>query len=194
MHITYKLLLYNIVCTLSQRNSIWRANTCDQALNLLNEEITFYIQKTQTKPMERTLRRTLASQAQHILWRTIHGLWNGAPPPTLNTSITFNKNITKYYELFHQTIHKHITHNRSINRTTQTNYKDITSHSPQLKSKRQCNKGKNNLQSPDQLNNSHLNQIVPLVLSFLMSMLETAPNTNIIPYIWTVASPHPKTK
>ena len=48
-------------------------------------------------------------QAQHAyLWKTIHSLSNRAPPPTLNTSITFTKTI------------KHATHkkNRSINRVT----------------------------------------------------------------------------
>ena len=35
----------DIVCKITQRNNIRRANTCDPALKLLNEEITSDIQK-----------------------------------------------------------------------------------------------------------------------------------------------------
>ena len=121
VHFNCMLLLYNLVCTLSQINNLRRANTCDPALKLLNEEKTFYIQKHKQKLWKELLDAHWHHRHNtHILWRTIHGIWNRAPPPTLNTSITFNKNITAYYELFHQTIHKHITHNtsRSINRAT----------------------------------------------------------------------------
>ena len=40
MHRNCKLLSEDIVCKITQRNNIWRANTCDPALKLLNEEIT----------------------------------------------------------------------------------------------------------------------------------------------------------
>ena len=36
---------FNIVCTITQRNNLRRANTCDPALKLLNEKITSEIQK-----------------------------------------------------------------------------------------------------------------------------------------------------
>ena len=65
MHSNCRLLPEDIVCKITQRNNIRRANTCDPALKLLNEEITSDIQQTQTKHMEGALRRSLGSQAQH---------------------------------------------------------------------------------------------------------------------------------
>ena len=40
-----RLLPEDIVCKITQRNNLRRANTCDSALKLLNEEITSNIQK-----------------------------------------------------------------------------------------------------------------------------------------------------
>ena len=65
MHSNCRLLPEDIVCKITQRNNIRRANTCDPALKLLNEEITSHIQKPQTKHMEGALRRSLGSHAQH---------------------------------------------------------------------------------------------------------------------------------
>ena len=65
MHSNCRILPDHIVCTITQRNNIRRANTCDPALKLLNEEITSRHTKTQTKPMEETLRCTLGSQTQY---------------------------------------------------------------------------------------------------------------------------------
>ena len=45
MHSNCRLLPDHIVCTITQRNNIRRANTCNPALKLLNEEITSDIQK-----------------------------------------------------------------------------------------------------------------------------------------------------
>ena len=45
MHSNCRLLCEDIVCTITQINNIRRANTCDPALKLLNEEITSDIQK-----------------------------------------------------------------------------------------------------------------------------------------------------
>ena len=45
MHSKYRLLPEDIVCKITQRNNIRRANTCDPALKLLNEEITSDILK-----------------------------------------------------------------------------------------------------------------------------------------------------
>ena len=78
----------------------------------------------------------------HILWKTIHGLSNRVPPPTLNTYITFSnktattpKYIANCFTKQFTNPDKHTTNktNRYINRATQK-YKDITSHSLQLRS------------------------------------------------------------
>ena len=45
MHSNCRILPEDIVCKITQRNNIRRANTCDPALKLLNEEITSDIQK-----------------------------------------------------------------------------------------------------------------------------------------------------
>ena len=45
MHSNCRLLLEDIVCKITQRNNIRKANTCDPALKLLNEEITSDIHK-----------------------------------------------------------------------------------------------------------------------------------------------------
>ena len=52
----------------------------------------------------------------------------------------------------------------------------------------------NNSQGPDKLNIMHLKHIDPIGLAFLMSMLKTILNTNIILYIWKLANilPMPK--
>ena len=52
----------------------------------------------------------------------------------------------------------------------------------------------NTSQGPGKLNIRHLKHIGPLGLAFLTSMLKTALNTNIIPYIWKLDSivPIPK--
>ena len=112
MHSNCRLLPEDIVCKITQRNNIRRANTCDPALKLLNEEITSNIEKHK----QNIWKEHLDAHWDHrhntrTLWMTIHGLSNRAPPHTLNTSITFNK---------HCQIHKHATHktNRHINRAT----------------------------------------------------------------------------
>ena len=64
MHSNCMLLPDYIVCTITQRNKIRRANACNPGLKLLNEEITSYIQK-QTK-LDGASRRTLGSQPQHM--------------------------------------------------------------------------------------------------------------------------------
>ena len=45
MHSNCRILPDHILCKITQRNNIRRKNTCDPALKLLNEEITFDIQK-----------------------------------------------------------------------------------------------------------------------------------------------------
>ena len=136
IHCNCGLLPNYIVCKTTQRNNIRRANTCDPALKLLNEELTSDIQKHKQNIWKEHLDAHLDHRhTTHLLWKIIHGLSNRAPPSTLNTSITFSnktattpKPITNYFT-------KQFT-NRYINRATQK-YKDITSHSLQLRSNKQ---------------------------------------------------------
>ena len=126
MHSTCRLLPDHIVCTITQRNNIRRENTCDPALKLLNEEITYDIQKHKHNIWNKHLDAHWDHRHKiHILWKTIHGLSTRAP--TLNTSITFNNKIATtpkhiancFTKQFTNTV-KQATHktNRSINRTT----------------------------------------------------------------------------
>ena len=96
MHSNCRLLSDHIVCKITQRNNIRRANTCDPALKRLNEEITSVIQKHKQNIWKEHLDAHWDHRYDtHILWKIIHGLFNRAPPPTLNTSITFsNKTAT----------------------------------------------------------------------------------------------------
>ena len=94
MHSNCRLLPEDIVCKITQRNNIRRANTCDPALKLLNEEITSDIQKHKQNIWKEHLDALWDHRHNtHTLWKTIHGLSNRAPPHTLNTSITFNNKI-----------------------------------------------------------------------------------------------------
>ena len=115
MHSNCRLLPDHILCKIRQRDNIWRANTCDPTLKLLNEEITSDIQKHLKKLWKEHLDAHWDHRNNtHIIWKTIHGLSNRAPPPTLNTSITFNNKIAS--------TPKHIANcftHRSINRATQ---------------------------------------------------------------------------
>ena len=129
MHSNCRLLPEDIVCNITQRNNIRRANTCDPALKLLNEEITSDIQKHKQNIWKEHLDAHWDHRHNtHTLWKTIHGLSNRAPPHTLNTSITFNNKIATtpiniancFTKQFTNTV-KHATHktNRSIHRATQ---------------------------------------------------------------------------
>ena len=151
MHSNCRLLPEYMVCTITQRNIIRRANTCDPVLKLLDEEITSDIQKHNQNIWKDHLHTHWAHRhITHILWKTIHGLSNRAPPTTHNNSITFNnkiKNTPKriancFTKQFTNTV-KHAPHRRniSIERATQT-YNDTTLHSPLLRSRRQNNKAK----------------------------------------------------
>ena len=143
IYINCRLSPEHIVCKITQRNNTRRANTCDPALKLLNEEITSDIQKHKQNIWKEHLdARWDHRHNTHILWKTIHGLSNRAPPPTLNTSITFSnkrattpKHIANYFT-------KQFTNTQQTRQTdTLTEqykkYKDIKSHSLQLRSKRQ---------------------------------------------------------
>ena len=201
MHINCRLLPEDIVCKITQINNIRRANTCDPALNLLNEEITSDIQKHK-QHMEGALRRSLGSQAQHT-----HSLEDHTR--SIQQSTTTH---TKHFHNIHQQIattpkhiansftkqfintFKHATHktNRHINRATHAiqGY-NITLNTSQAKEAIKQSKN-NNSQGPDKLNIRHLKHIGPLGLAFLTGMFKTA--VNIIPHTWKLANivPIPK--
>ena len=123
MHSNCRLLPEDIVCKITQRNNIRRANTCDPALKLLNEEITSRHTKTQTKHMEGALRRSLGSQAQHTHSLEDH-TWSIQQSTTTHTKHIHNiqqqnSNYTHTHcELFHQTIHKHYQARNTQNKQT----------------------------------------------------------------------------
>ena len=141
MHSNCRLLPEDIVCKITQRNNIRRANTCDPAFKLLNEEITSDIQKHKQNIWKEHLDAHWDHMHNtHTLWKTIHGLSNRAPPHTLNTSITFNNKIATtpthiancFTKQFTNTI-KHATDTLTEQHTT---YKDTTLHSLLLRTKR----------------------------------------------------------
>ena len=128
----------HILCKITQRNIMRRANTCDPALKLLNEEITSNILKHKENLWEEHLDAHLDHRhSTHILWKTTYPT---APPPTLNTSITFNNKLATTPKHFANCFTKQFTNtthktNSYINRATHK-YKDIILHA-QLRSKRQ---------------------------------------------------------
>ena len=200
MHSNCRLLPEDIVCKITQRNNIRRANTCDPALKLLIEEITSDIQKHKQNIWKEHLDAHWDHRHNtHTLWKTIHGLFNRAPPHTLNTYITFNNKIAttpKHIANYFTNTVKHATHktNRHINRATHNiqGY-NITLTTSQVQDAIKQSKN-NNSQGPDKLNIRHLKHIGPLGLAFLTSMLKTALNKNIIPHTWKLANivPIPK--
>ena len=149
----------------------WRANTCDPALKLLNEEITSGIQKHKQNIWKEHLDAHWDHRHNaHTLWKTIHGLSNRAPPHTLNTSITFNnkiattpKHIANCFTIQFTNTVKHATHktNRHINRATNNiqGY-NITLTTSQVQEAIKQSKN-NNSQGPDKLNIRHLKHIGP---------------------------------
>ena len=162
MNSNCRLLPEHIVCKITQRNNIRRANTCDPALKLLNEEITSDIQKHKQNIWKEHLDAHWDHRHNtHTLWKTIHGLSNRTPPHTLNTSITFNNKIATtpkhiancFTKQFTNTV-KHATHktNRHINRATHNiqGYNiTLTTSQVQEAIKQSQN---NNSQGPDKLN------------------------------------------
>ena len=58
MHSNFRLLPEDIVCKITQRNNIRRANNCDPVLKLLNDEITSDIHKQMEGPSRRSLKHT----------------------------------------------------------------------------------------------------------------------------------------
>ena len=130
--------------------------------------------------MEGTLRCTLESQTQHILWKTIHGLSNRAPPPppTLNTSITFNNKITPKH--IANCFTKQLTN--TVKHATHKTNKDTTSHSPTSQAQEAVKQSQNNYsQGPDKLNRLSWTCIPH-------EYVRTALNKNIIPHTWKLAN------
>ena len=191
----------DIVCKITQRNNIRRANTCDPALKLRNEEITSDIQKHKQNIWKEHLDAHWDHRHNtHTPWKTIHDLSNRAPPHTLNTAIPFNNKIATtpkhiancFPKQFTNTV-KHATHktSRHINRAThniQGYNTTLTTSQVQETIKQSKN---NNSQGPDKLNIRHLKHIGPLGLAFLTSMFKTTLNKNtaktleksLLPYI-----------
>ena len=142
MHSNCRLLPEDI-CKITQRNNIRKANTCDPVLKLLNEEITSDIQKHK----QNIWKEHLAAHRDHrhnthILWKTIYGLSNRAPPTTHNNSITFNNKIANTPKHIANCFTKQFTNTQHTKQTDpltgqHKTYKDTTLHSPLLRSKRQ---------------------------------------------------------
>ena len=76
MHSNGRLFPEDIVCKINKEIKI---NICDPALKLLNEEITSDIQKHKQNIWKEHL--DVYWDHRHILWKTIHGVSNRAPPP-----------------------------------------------------------------------------------------------------------------
>ena len=142
MHGNYMLLPEDIVCKITQRNNIRRANTRDPALKLLNEEITSDIQKHKQNIWKEHIDTHWDHRHNtHILWKAIHGLSNKAPPHILNTSITFNIKIATTPKHIANCFNKQFTNTQHTKQTDplteqHKTYKDTTSHSLLLRSKR----------------------------------------------------------
>ena len=118
MHSNCRHLPEDIVCKITQKNNIRRANTYNPTLKLLNAEITSDIQKHKQNIWKELVDAHWDHRHNtHIIWKTIHGLSNRAPPATLNRSITFNSKITNtpkhiancFTKQFTNTV-KHATH------------------------------------------------------------------------------------
>ena len=155
MHRNCRLLPEDIVCKITQTNNIRRANTCDAALKLLNEDIQKHKQNIWKDHLDAYWDHR---HNTHTLWKTIHGLSNRSPPHTLNTFITFNNKIAAtprhiancFTKQLTNTV-KHATHktNRHINRATHNiqGY-NITLTTSQVQEAIQQSKN-NNSQGPD---------------------------------------------
>ena len=99
MHINCRLLPDHIICKITHINNMGRENTCDPPLKLLNEEISSDIHTHKQNLWKEHLDAHCDHRYNtHIHWKTIHGLSNRAPPPNLNTSITFNNHTQTYCE------------------------------------------------------------------------------------------------
>ena len=127
MHSNCRLLPEDILCKITQRNNMRRANTCDPTLKLLNEEITSYIQKHKQNIWKEHLDAHWDHRHNtHTLLKTINGLFNRAPPPTLNPSIAFNNKIATTPKHIANCFTKHWETRNTQNK--QTHYQRNTQH------------------------------------------------------------------
>ena len=141
MHSNCRLLPDHIVYKTTQRDNIRRANTCDPALKLLNEEIISDIQKHKINYKRRDAHWDHRHNT-YIILKTTQDLSNRAPPPTLNTSITFNNKIAtppKHIANYFTKLFTNTQHPGQTDPLTEKNiqYKDKISHSLQLRYKKQ---------------------------------------------------------
>ena len=110
MHSNCRLLPEDIVCKITQRNNIRRANTRDPALKLLNEEITSHIQKHKRNIWQEHLDAHWDHMHNtHTLWKTIqqnthtnhiHNIQQQNCNHTLPKKISWNKSSFKYLFLW----------------------------------------------------------------------------------------------
>ena len=132
MHRNCRLLPEDIVCKITQRNNTRRANTRDPVLKLLNEEIISDIQKHKQNIWKEHLDAHWDHRHNtHILWKTIHGLSNRAPPSTQLHHIQQqnNKPTQTYCTLFHQTIQLESCYRPRFQAPNDTAYKRWNCHS-----------------------------------------------------------------
>ena len=86
MHSKCRFLPDHIVCKITQRNNMRRTDTCDPSLKLL-KEIASNVHKLKQNLWKEHVNAHLDHRhTTHIIWKTIHGLSNIAPPPILNTT------------------------------------------------------------------------------------------------------------
>ena len=128
---TSRLLPEHIVCKITQRDNIRRANPCDPALKPLNLEITSDMSLHKQNLWKEHLNANWDHRHNtHTLWKTIHGLSNRAAPTPQNCTITFNKKIATspknivncFNKQFTNTV-KHSTHSYITQTPTQHGYK-----------------------------------------------------------------------
>ena len=115
-HSNCRLLPEDIVCKITQRNNIRRANTCDPALQLLNEEITSDIQKHKQNIWKEHLGQHTHSLEDHtwsIQQSTITHTKHIHNIQQQNSNYTHTR-----CQLFHQTIHKHCQARNTQNKQT----------------------------------------------------------------------------
>ena len=123
---TSRLLPEHIVCKITQRDNIRRANPCDPTLKPLNLEITSDISLHKQNLWKEHLNANWDHRNNtHTLWKSIHGLSNRAASTPQKFTITFTKKIAIlskniancFNKQFTNTV-KHSTHktNRSIDR------------------------------------------------------------------------------
>ena len=133
MHSNCRLLSDHIICTITQRNNIRRESTCDPGLKLL-KRILLPTYKTHKHNIwkEHLDAHWVHRHNTYIIWKTIHGLSNRAPPPTLNTSLTFSNKIATTPKHISNCCTKQLTKTVKHARQTDTptdqrsKYKDIT--------------------------------------------------------------------